>query len=192
MFTRTLHLLGACLALALASCATVPKPLQGEFASDMPTGGTLAEGAHVRWGGEVISVEPGAEGTCFQILSRELNTEGRPKQYSNASGGRFLACHTNFFDPALYPEGTDVTITGNLAGFETRKIGDFDLNMPRVAANTVYLWPDRPEWPYDYGYGPYPGYYDPFWWGFYPRFGVYYGGHYGGHHHGHHGGHHGR
>ena len=191
MFTRTQHLLGACLALALASCVTVPKQLQGEFASDIPTGDTLADGALVRWGGEVISVEPRAEGTCFQILSRELNADARPKQYGNASGGRFLACHRGFFDPALYPEGTALTITGTLAGSETRKIGDFDLNMPRVAANTVYLWPDRPEWPYDYGYGPYPGYYyDPFWWGFYPRVGIYYGGYYGGHHHGHHGGHH--
>ena len=68
-------------------------------------------------------------------------------------------------------------------GYETRKVGNFDLSMPRVAATTVYLWPDRPEWPYDYPYGPYPAYYDPFWYGgFYPR--VYFSyGHYGHHHH---------
>ena len=182
MFTRMKHPLALAVTLALASCATVPKQLQGEYTSSIPTGDTLAEGASVRWGGEVISVEPGANGTCFQILSRELNAEARPKQYTKASGGRFLACHVGFFDPAIYPEGTEVTITGTLAGYETRKIGDFDLSMPRVATTTVYLWPDRPEWPYDYRYGPYPAFYDPFWYGFYPPV-VYVRGHYGHHHH---------
>src|SRR5262249_30742844 len=99
------------------------------------------------------------------------------------------ACHKNFFDPALYPEGTEVTITGNLAGYETRRVGEYDLNMPRVATQTVYLWPDRPEWPYYYPYS-YPYYYSPFWFGFYgPVYfhGGYgwYGGHGGGGHHHH-------
>ena len=116
MFTRMKHPLALAVTLALASCPTVPKQLQGEYASGIPTGDTLAEGAQVRWGGEVISVEPGANGTCFQILSRELNAEARPRQNSKASGGRFLACHGGFFDPAIYPEGTEVTITGTLAG----------------------------------------------------------------------------
>ena len=183
MFTRLQHSIPVCLVLALGACATVPKQLQGEYVSQIPTGETLTTGASVRWGGEVIAVEPEPDGTCFQILSRELNAEARPKQYTKDSGGRFLACHKGFFDPAVYPEGTEVTITGNLAGYETRKVGNFDLSMPRVAATTVYLWPDRPEWPYDYPYGPYPAYYDPFWYGgFYPR--VYFSyGHYGHHHH---------
>ena len=183
MFMRPHHLLALCLGLALSGCATVPKQLQGEYTSQIPTGDTLSQGASVRWGGEVISVEPGESGTCFQILSRELNAEARPRQNTRASGGRFLACHEGFFDPAIYPEGTELTVTGRLDGYESRRIGEYDLNMPRVAAATVYLWPERPEWPYDYRYGPYPAFYDPFWYGFYPRV-VYMHGHH--HHRGHH------
>ena len=98
MFTRTQHLLGACLALALASCATVPKPLQGEFASDIPTGGTLAEGAHVRWGGEVISVEPGAEGDVV-VWDRDLSSAPAAGILAARPAATMLAGQVVFLSP---------------------------------------------------------------------------------------------
>jgi len=162
-------LAGAVVAL-LAGCATVPKPLQGEFTSATPATTGQADGARVRWGGIIVAVEPKRDVTCFQILSRELGNTGRPR-FKDESGGRFLACRQGFYDPAQFPNGRELTVTGTLSGTEARTIGEYNAELPRVAAESVYLWPDRQL---DYS-GPTPGtlfFHDPFWWGYTPR--VYY------------------
>ncbi len=129
------------LAVALAGCASAPKVLQGEFDSQSPEQAASA-GAAVRWGGVVIEVEPQADRTCFQILSRELSSYGRP-QLSDASEGRFLACRAGFYDPAVFTRGREVTVVGMLDGNERRTVGEFELQLPRIAASIVYLWPER-------------------------------------------------
>lgn len=129
------------LVLAMAGCATAPKALQGQFASQSPQE-DASTGASVRWGGIVIEVAPQADRTCFQILSRELSGSGRPRP-SDASEGRFLACRAGFYDPAVFTQGREVTVVGTLDGIERRNVGEFELQLPRIAASTVYLWPER-------------------------------------------------
>jgi outer membrane lipoprotein len=158
--------------LALGGCATVPAPIAGDnFAVITPqqAAGQDASGQHVRWGGEIIKVEPRAEVTCFEVLSRDLWPDARPKR-RDESGGRFMACSKGFYDPALYTHGRDLTITGTLNGTEKHKVGEYDYTFPLVDTDQVYLWPKRDyldNYPYPY-YGPTP--YDPFWggpyWGF--------------------------
>lgn len=129
------------LALLLAGCATAPKPLQGSFTSQSPQQ-AAASGERVRWGGSVIEVEPQATRTCFQVLGRPLASNGRPREV-DASEGRFLACRAGFYDPALFTDTREITITGRIDGYDTRKIGEYDYRFPRVAADVVYLWPIR-------------------------------------------------
>jgi outer membrane lipoprotein len=127
--------------LLLAGCASVPKPLQGEFASQSPQqGGT--EGERVRWGGSVITVEPLPDRTCFQVLGRPLGSNGRPR-LTDASEGRFLACRAGFYDPAVFTAGREMTVVGTRDGGETRTVGEFQLRLPRVAAEAIHLWPER-------------------------------------------------
>src|SRR5690606_23279792 len=67
-------------ALALASCATVPTPLRGDFPALTPRE-AVEQGAtaqRVRWGGEIIEVQPKASTTCFEVLARELDWNARP------------------------------------------------------------------------------------------------------------------
>jgi outer membrane lipoprotein len=153
-----------CLGLmALAGCATVPKPLQGDFQSSSPKEDVPLEGARVRWGGSILAVEPKPGLTCFQILAHDLSDSARPRK-SDESSGRFLACRNGFYDPAIFAIGRELTVTGNLSGSETRKIGEFDYHLPRVAADTIYLWPERPlEVRYDSPFF----YHDAFWFGYY-------------------------
>ena len=70
----------AALAL-LGACATIPQPLQGKFAtSPLPAPSKAVPAVtHVRWGGEIIKVEPGAQQTCFDLLSRPLDNQARPQ-----------------------------------------------------------------------------------------------------------------
>ena len=127
-----------------AACATAPKPLQGEFtvdsAKDVAANGR--SGDRVRWGGLVIEVEPEAERTCLQILSRELSDTARPRD-RDVSEGRFVACRDGFYDPEIFTKGREVTVAGRVAGMTTRQVGEYGYPMPEVAADVVYLWPER-------------------------------------------------
>lgn len=144
-------------AATLAGCATIPAPLAGnDFVATTPQQvvAAKADGQRVRWGGEVIKVEPRADRTCFEILARELYSDARPKR-RDASEGRFIACKQGFFDPAVYAAGRDVTVVGTVNGTERHKVGDYDYTFAKVDATEIYMWPKRVKYA--------PGYYDPFW-----------------------------
>jgi len=156
-----LPLLGA---LAIAGCATAPKPLQGEFAMVRPIDAERAEGARVRWGGSIIAVEPRPNETCFEVLGRHLNDSARPRP-TDATDGRFLACRRGFYDPAVFSAGRDITVVGAISGREKRKVGEYEYAYPRVTADAVYLWPDRSEIIIENRSSPF-FYHSPFWYGF--------------------------
>lgn len=147
----------------LGGCATIPQPLQGNYtaisSAAAQQGG--AGGTQVRWGGEIIKTEPGPQQTCFYILARPLDSQARPELgRSGGDQGRFVACHSGFYDPEVFSRGRELTVTGTIHGTVTQKVGDYDYPYPRVEANVVYLWPKRPV----YVNTPYPpGFYDPFW-----------------------------
>lgn len=158
----------------LGGCASIPQPLQGNYANVSTAGAQQggAGGTPVRWGGEIIKTEPGPQQTCFFVLSHPLDSQARPR-LGNAgdSEGRFVACRDGFYDPEVFTRGRELTVTGTLHGTVTRKVGQYDYAYPRIEANVVYLWPKRqPRTTYP------PGYYDPFWG---PGFGPYWGGPWG-------------
>lgn len=129
----------------LAACASSPTPLQGEFAQLSPRDATNADrtGAMVRWGGRIVDVEPGEDRTCFVMISTRLNLYARPYWATDDVGGRFVACRTGFYDPAVFQRNREVTFTGRIAGYETRQIGGYDYRLPQLEADVVYLWPVR-------------------------------------------------
>ena len=144
----------------LAACASQPQPLQGAFAEITPRDAlaTDSTGAMVRWGGRVVRTEPLANRTCFEMISTRLDVYGRPYWATDDVGGRFIACRTGFYDPALFEKNREVTFTGRIDGYENRRIGGYDYRFPRVEADVVYLWPVRervdvitarpPPWPW--------------------------------------------
>ena len=129
----------------LAACASQPQPLQGAFAQISPRDAVTTDstGAMVRWGGRIVDVEPQPNRTCFEMISTRLSNTGRPYWASDDVGGRFIACRTGFYDPALFEKNREVTFTGRVAGYENRRIGQYDYRFPRVEADVVYLWPIR-------------------------------------------------
>lgn len=159
-------------ALALSGCATIPQPLQGNYAPvslESAQSGSAAA-APVRWGGQIIQTEPREQQTCFYVLAEPLDSQARPKG-GEESLGRFVACKQGFYDPEVFAKGREITVTGTLDGTVQHKIGQFDYTYPKVDANNVYLWKPRPMYaanPYPYGpWGPWGGFCDPFWspWG---------------------------
>ena len=130
----------------LAACATQPQPLQGQYqaltAHEAVIG--MHTGASVRWGGRIIRTEPRPDRTCFEVISTRLNANGRPYWASDDTWGRFIACRTGFYDPALFQPNREVTFTGRIEGYEDRKVdGGYVYKFPRIADDVVYLWPER-------------------------------------------------
>ncbi len=161
-------------AVLLAGCPRPPAPLSGEFP---PT--TVADarsedysGGRVRWGGVIVETMPGKDATCFQVVALMLDSRARPRPNDN-SAGRFVACASGFWDPSIYAPKREVTVVGTIDGSVSEKIGDYDYTFPHVAAEVVYLWPERTyAQPAYYGgpyyWGPYwgPSWY-PYFWGWY-------------------------
>lgn len=166
-----------CLSLLLSlltGCTTVPGPLAvGRFAEVSPQAAQAGQfvGQRVRWGGAIETVDTGKQETCIEVVSRPLDSSARPEE-TDRSEGRFIACAWGFYDPAVYAQGREITVTGTIRGTVERKVGDYDYRFPKVRAETVYLWPKRDLYyrmpPYYYGpywYGPWPGWYwYPYWW----------------------------
>lgn len=129
--------------LLLAGCVSAPKPLQGTWSPLSPqSAGDSDLGAAVRWGGRVVEVRPGAEVTCFDMIAQPLAANAAPAG-GDLSLGRFRACRSGFYDPALFAPNREMTFTGRLAGFDTARIGEREVRLPRIAADTVFLWPVR-------------------------------------------------
>src|SRR5487761_2187579 len=69
------------MALILSACATEPSSLSGGPFANFTPQQTLtrdAVGSLVRWGGTILSVTPGKNETCFQVLGRPLDSSSRP------------------------------------------------------------------------------------------------------------------
>lgn len=161
------------LVIAVGGCVSVPKELKSSasFADVTPQQAQSDQyvGRHVRWGGVIIQVEPQSGKTCFETLGLPLDKSAEPKRDAH-SDGRFIACANGFYDPAAYPEGRAITFTGTISGVQEKKVGDYSYGFPVVDAESVYLWPKRP----DYVYVPYQ---DPFWDPFWPYYYYPYGHH---------------
>ena len=133
------------ISVLLAACVSQPVPLQGEFNPITPRQAidNDSTGAVVRWGGRIVQVEPHENRTCFEMISTRLDTYGRPYWASDDTWGRFIACRNGFYDPALFQPNREVTFTGRIDSYETRKIGGYEYRFPHLAADIVYLWPIR-------------------------------------------------
>lgn len=166
---RVAPIIVAIAAILAGGCATAPKPLQGEYSALLPeqASATQPAGEHVRWGGSIVSVAPTTSETCIEILGRDLNESARPRGTPDLSAGRFLACREGFYDPAIFAADREVTVTGRIAGYESRRIGEYDYRYPRVAADVIYLWPERRDHDVYRRHSPFWPAYRPFWWGGY-------------------------
>jgi outer membrane lipoprotein len=150
-------LLAASLLLQLTACATTPAPIaKGPFTpvSLKQALSNEAVGSRVRWGGMIVSVAPLKTESCFEILSRPLDSDGEPKQ-TDQTEGRFIACGAGFYDPAAYPSGREITFVGSVQAPAECKIGTYEFSCPRLAIESLHLWPKLESHYYRY--------YDPFW-----------------------------
>lgn len=155
--------------LALSACTTVPEQLKGDFSPITPDSTQDNDlQTRVRWGGVILETRPEDDHTCFEILSKRLESSMRPTN-DDQTQGRYVACRPGFYDPEVFKKGREVTTTGDIIHIDIRKVGEYDYHFPVVDIDFVSLWPKRIERNYYDFYGPYAPYY----WR-YPYVGMYY------------------
>jgi len=168
-----LNLLTAVGTTLITACVSIPAQLQGDYADVSPARVQPdVFGTNVRWGGVVVDTRNEKDRTCFEVLSRSLDSSMRPKD-EDQTAGRFIACTNGFHDPEVYAKGREVTITGQIRNVEMRKIEEFDYRYPVVEISNLVLWEERKDVIiYDRYYDPF--YYPYFWggpaWGWYPYY----------------------
>ncbi len=109
-----------------------------------------------RWGGVIINITNEENTSQAQLLFYPLNRYGRPRVAREAKG-RFAIARTKFLDPAIFKEGTEVTVTGILTKEVNQKIGKRVLILPQLDINHIHIWPKRQD--HNDRFYPYPYYY---------------------------------
>ena len=174
-------MLGAIVAL-LSGCAStsfIPASLQTQVDQTL-TFSQLKEspdsyrGRLLVLGGEVLTAKRLKDGTRIAVLQLPLDGSQKPEMDRTASEGRFLAIQKGFLDPATLPEGTRVTLVGEVTGVLTLPLDETEYAYPTLEIKTLKVWPDwtarqdgstayrSPLWGPYWG-GAYWG--SPYWWG---------------------------
>ena len=118
------------------------------------------QGEVVMWAGVIIRSENREEGTLIEILQKATDWEGAPEK-TDRSGGRFLALYDGYLETAVFNEGREVTVAGEVAGKRALPLGQIDYVYPLISILEIHLWPERSygdDWPSSY-------WYDPWFWG---------------------------
>jgi outer membrane lipoprotein len=124
------------------------------------------QGKMVIWGGVIVAAKNTKEGTLLEILQKPTDAQGRPKDVDR-SDGRFLALYDRYLDAAIYAQGREVTVAGEIKGKKILPMGEIQYTYPMILAKEIHLWPVRtreriymypyPDWYYYRG-----GWYHPF------------------------------
>jgi len=126
--------------------------------------------------------------TEIEVLQLPAGSGVAPTTDRTESQGRVIAVKEDFLDPATLPEGTPVTVVGEVKGEMTKLLDDAEYQYPVLEIKKLITWTKTlppnysgaAPYPY-YGYGPgfYGGFYgsSPYGWGpfgYYPYGGPYY------------------
>lgn len=118
----------------------------------------LSRGKMVLWGGVIAETVNQKNETVLKIIQTELDFQKRPVN-PDKSSGRFIVQTPGFLDPAIYTQGRQITVLGEVVGKEVHPLGGIEYIYPVILAKEIQLW-ERAE----VGYPIYPSWY----WGPYP------------------------
>jgi len=143
---KTFYLFGIVCILLAAACT---KGVSKQARSQVTYSGSFLElqekpkdhvGEVVILGGKIIETQVKPEYSEITVLQLPLGGGDRPR-VGDQSKGRFLIRAKQLLDPAVYTEGTAITVVGKLVGSEARKVGEFKYVYPVLEPIEIKLWP---------------------------------------------------
>ncbi len=158
--------------IIFSGCASIMKPqeLRDVSVENIALGQVIKnpedyKGKTALWGGKIMRAVNKKEGTLIEVLQLPLDRSDRPKEV-DTSGGRFLVLHRDYLDVAIYRQGREVTVVGEIQGVKTLPLGEIEYTYPFLKARKIYLWKTRPESIKMYHEYPLYHYWRPYWWGY--------------------------
>jgi outer membrane lipoprotein len=135
------------IALALTACATsADQPEPADAGPPSPPFSQIKaapesfKGQTLVLGGQVLSARRLKDGTRIEVLQLPLNDSQQPSLDLMKSQGRFVAIQREFLDPATIPQGTFLTITGELTGSMILPLDETNYTYPVVEIKTFHTW----------------------------------------------------
>jgi outer membrane lipoprotein len=146
MFRRkTFYLLAILCTLLVAACT---RGISKQARSRVTYAGTFSTlqgkpddylGEVVLFGGKIIETKVNTKYSEITVLQLPLGGGDRPR-LEDQSGGRFLIRSEQLLDPAVYTEGTAITVVGKVIGSEARKVGEYKYDYPVLEPIQIKLW----------------------------------------------------
>jgi outer membrane lipoprotein len=160
------------LALFVSGCAPViSRELRAHIATEITfrqvrENPDAYKGTLVLWGGVILRAKNLKEGTLVEVLQKPTDGQGRPKDVDE-SDGRFLALYDGYLDVAIYAQGREVTVAGEVQGKRVQPLGEIEYQYPLMAIKEINLvkeeryhlypyWWHAPYWYPPWWYYPYP------------------------------------
>jgi len=111
-------------------------------------------GRLIALGGKVLNANRLKDRTEIEVLHLPLNNAHLPRASLTETQGRFLAFQKEFLDPALFPDGTRVTLVGEIIGTTVKALGEMAYSYPTIEIKYLkiwevvrpYSWPGRHPW----------------------------------------------
>ena len=137
MFLALAFIISGC-AAGISQQAREQVTYSGPFA-DVQQDPTHYQGQTMLLGGKVIETSTSVGITEMVVLQLEIGSGDRPKD-NDISQGRFLVRSAQFVDPAIFPQGTLITVVGRVQGSESRLIGEMPYTYPVIDLIEIKKW----------------------------------------------------
>lgn len=112
----------------------------------------LFKGRIVILGGAIVSSTNTKEGTYIEVLQKPLDYRGRPES-TDTSFGRFIILYEGYLDTAVYSQGREVTVAGEVMGKTIRPLGEIQYHYPLIKSKELHLLEPRYNMPIHFGIG---------------------------------------
>jgi outer membrane lipoprotein len=142
--------------ISLLGCAhVISKELREKADKELSFTALLKEpdkyaGRLVILGGIIASTKNTEEGTFIEVVQKPLDSSGRPMD-TDVSEGRFLILCKGYLDNAIYSEGKEVTVAGEVIGKRIFPLGEIEYTYPLIESSEIHLLTQRSGMPIHFG-----------------------------------------
>jgi outer membrane lipoprotein len=110
------------------------------------------KGRFIILGGIIASSVNTEEGTYIEVVQKPLDYRGMPED-TDISHGRFIILYESYLDTAIYSQGREVTVAGEVIGKKIRPLGQIQYHYLLIKSRELHLFKPRYGVPIRFGIG---------------------------------------